>query len=346
MAHFAGGLQAHSHLQSSAGTVRLAAFSRVSTDSIDDAMDGIGRIFCPHDLSPVHRTSADFYAQHNTAAFDGVSVNYVSYGGSVAIDPGCLESFFLLQIPIAGAAQISTASCQIESAPGVAASVLSPTIPTRMIWERDCAKLILLIERRLVEQRAAALAGTVSRAVEFDPAIDLDTQGGRTLQAQVAHLADLAESLGPQRRCTPVAAAVIRESILDTLLNGQRHSLSNSIEVFSGGAEALPLNLKRARDCLHAQTCEPLDLEQLAQAAGVGIRALQLGFRRYFGTSISGMLQDLRLAHLNARLKIARPGENITDIAFDLGFTHLSRMANVYRIKFGEAPSDTLRKLS
>jgi AraC-like DNA-binding protein len=55
-------------------------------------------------------------------------------------------------------------------------------------------------------------------------------------------------------------------------------------------------------------------------------------------------LLDIRLEHLRARLSNVRPGERITDIAFDLGFTHLSRMASVYRAKFGESPSETLRR--
>ena len=39
-------------------------------------------------------------------------------------------------------------------------------------------------------------------------------------------------------------------------------------------------------------------------------------------------------------------GDVITDIAFELGFTHLSRMASAYRAKFGEAPSATLRGMN
>jgi AraC-like DNA-binding protein len=85
---------------------------------------------------------------------------------------------------------------------------------------------------------------------------------------------------------------------------------------------------------------------QLAAATGVGIRALQLGFRRHFGTSISEMLRDIRLAHLNARLIAASPDDSVTDIAFELGFTHLSRTASAYRAKFGETPSATLRGMN
>jgi AraC-like DNA-binding protein len=58
------------------------------------------------------------------------------------------------------------------------------------------------------------------------------------------------------------------------------------------------------------------------------------------------MLLDIRLAQLNARLGDARSDERITDIAFELGFTHLSRMAGAYRAKFGETPSATLRRMS
>ena len=57
------------------------------------------------------------------------------------------------------------------------------------------------------------------------------------------------------------------------------------------------------------------------------------------------MLLDIRLLHLNARLKAAPPDARIIDMAFDLGFTHLGRMAGAYRAKFGETPSATLRRL-
>ena len=85
----------------SSDAVRLAEFCRVSTASVDEAAEQIGRIFCPHDLKPLRPASPGFSARHNCAAFDGFSINYVAYGGSVSIDPGCLERFFF---PGAGSA--------------------------------------------------------------------------------------------------------------------------------------------------------------------------------------------------------------------------------------------------
>lgn len=322
---------------------RLAGFARVTTDDVDEAAEQIGRIFCPHDLKPAQARASGFSARHNCAAFDGFSINYVAYGGTVSIDPGCLDRFFLVQIPLTGTAHICAGAGGFDAAPDRTASLLSPTVPTRMTW-RDCAQAILLLDRRMVEQRAAALSGRAAGAVEFDPVIDLNAPSGRQLQTSLAELMRLAERLGRSGRLSPVAMADWREVLLDRLLNGQRHGLSDAIRTFSGQAERLPRALRAARDHLAENAGEPLDLAQLAAASGIGIRALQLGFRRHFGVSISEMLLDMRLAGLHARLAQASPDVSITDIAFDLGFTHLGRMAGAYREKFGETPSATLRR--
>jgi AraC-like DNA-binding protein len=335
---------AASAIDHAAGSARLAAYSRVHTTDVDEAAEAIGRIFCPHRLDPLQRSWPDFHALHNCAAFDGFSVNYVAYGGSVAIDPGCLDRFFLLQMPLRGSAQIATGGRKVESRPGAVASLLSPTLPTRMVWRDDCAQLILLVDRRQVENRAAALAEKPAGPVEFEPDIDLDTPFGRALQCQIEYLADLAERGGPASDLPPVMMATLRESIVGLLLAGQRHNLSDAINRSAPQRETLPAVFKRARDSLVAHAAEPLDLEKLSRASGIGVRSLQLGFKRHFGVSISGVLLDIRLQHLNARLLKARPGERIIDIAFDLGFTHLGRMASVYRARFGESPSATLRR--
>ena len=328
---------------SASAAERLADFARVATDDVDEAAEQIGRIFCPHDLKPAQARAAGFSARHNCATFDGFSINYVAYGGSVSIDPGCLERFFLLQVPLTGAARIRAGAGEFDAVPDRTASLLSPTIPTRMMWS-DCAQVILLLDRRMVEQRAAALSGRVAGTVEFDPVINLDAPSGQALRTSLAGLMTLAERLGPAGRLSPVATADWREALLDHLLNGQHHGLSDAIRTFSGQAERLPRALRVARDRLADNAGEPLDLAQLACAAGIGIRALQLGFRRHFGLSISEMLLDMRLARLQARLAQATQDASITEIAFDLGFTHLGRMAGAYREKFGETPSATLRR--
>ncbi|CAL79437.1 putative transcriptional regulator, AraC/XylS family [Bradyrhizobium sp. ORS 278] len=323
---------------------RLAAYGRVATHDVDEAAEQIGRIFCPHGLQPQAGTARDFLALHNCAAYDGFSINYVAYGGAVAINPGCLDRFFLVQLPLAGTARVMTGGREVVSHPEQAASLLSPTLPTRMVWH-DCAQLILLLDRSLVEQRAAALSGQAVQPVEFQPEIALSAPAGSRLQQRMISLAGVAESLGGQGRISVAAAADWRETLLDALFEQSGHGLSEAIRRYAGQIDHLPRAVRTARDLLHAQASEPLDLAQLAAAAGVGIRALQGGFRRHFGMSISDMLLDIRLARLNAQLTAAGPETRIIDLAFELGFTHLGRMAGAYRDKFGETPSATLQRV-
>ncbi len=333
--------QAHAQGLAGAGE-RLGGFGRVSTTDVDEAADEIGRIFCPHALDPIAGTASDFHARHNSAGFGGFSVNYVSYGGSVTIDPGCLDKFFLLQIPVRGRATIKTAGRAVDTAPGRLASLLTPTRPTQMLWT-DCAQMILLVDRPMLERRAACLAETSIRPVEFDPEVNLASPLGRALLGQIDYLADVAEHNGPDRQLAPAATAMLRESVLALLLTGQRHSLTEAIALHDVRPQIVPGSVKKARACLEANVAEPLDLENLARACGVGIRSLQIGFRRHYGLSISEALLDIRLGHLRRRLTTAAPDARVIDVAFDLGFTHLSRMAKAYQTKFGEKPSDTLR---
>src|SRR2546430_13013332 len=81
---------------------RLAGFRRVATSDVDEAAEQVGRIFCPHRLTPLHSTALDFHALHNCADFDGFSVNYVSYGGSASADPGRPLRLFLPSLPRPG----------------------------------------------------------------------------------------------------------------------------------------------------------------------------------------------------------------------------------------------------
>ena len=322
---------------------RLAAYGRVATHDVDEAAEQIGRIFCPHGLQPQADAACDFVALHNCAAFDGFSINYVAYGGVVTIDPGCLDRFFLIQLPLAGAARVFTAANEVATAPEHRASLLSPTLPTRMVWN-DCSQLILLLDRPLVEQRAAELSGRAVRPVEFDPSVELSAAHGARLRAHMVELADLAERLGAERKLPAAAAANWRETLLNILFDQPSAGLSEAIRLHSGQVDTLPRAVRTARDLLDAHAAEPLDLAHLAASAGLGIRALQGGFRRHFGMSISDMLLDIRLARLNAQLLSAAPDARIIDMAFELGFTHLGRMAGAYRSKFGETPSATLQR--
>ena len=118
----------------------LSRFAAVDTRSPDDAREAVGRIFCPHFLNPVGREAAMFHARHHTVEQAGYSMNFVAYGSKVEIDPGELSRFFLLQVPIRGAATVRCGTMATDVEAGRRASILSPTLGTRMTWEEGCEK--------------------------------------------------------------------------------------------------------------------------------------------------------------------------------------------------------------
>jgi AraC-like DNA-binding protein len=100
---------------------------------------------------------------------------------------------------------------------------------------------------------------------------------------------------------------------------------------------------KRAHDFIeeHFESC--VRLEDIAQAAGVGARTLQLCFREKFGF---GPMEYLRLRRLHEARRVLQRGSpdsvTVTDAALICGFAHLGRFSRYYQSTFGELPSRTL----
>lgn len=110
-------------------------------------------------------------------------------------------------------------------------------------------------------------------------------------------------------------------------------------------ARVLPRDLVRALDWLRGHLDEPIQVDDLAQAAGVSPRTLERHFREFLGTTPLGWVRSARLAL--ARRKLLQPGpeDSVTGIALSSGFQQLGRFATRYRQHFGELPSQTLRRV-
>lgn len=89
----------------------------------------------------------------------------------------------------------------------------------------------------------------------------------------------------------------------------------------------------------HDRDVSPADA---ARVAGVGLRALQLAFRKGLDTTPGTWLLNLRLRRARQLLLAAEDGTSVSSAAHDSGLHHLGRFAQHYRQQFGEAPSDTL----
>lgn len=318
----------------------LARRRVLDTRSPEEAREVVGRIFCPHFLSPRERRPASFHAVHATALQDGYSVNHVAYGAEVDIDPGELTRFFLIQIPIAGVAHVACGRASVDVGPGRAASILSPTLPTRMRWGEACEKIIVLIERERMETHYRALTGRAG-PVEFPVGLDLTGAIGRAIFRHVALMLESAEDEAPTPRAYQ---AGLREALTGLLLEGLGYNGRNIPDEPS--SRATPAAVRRAQAHVLAHLGEPLAMADLADAAGVGLRTLQDSFKRCHGLTLTEWIQVQRLERFRNALATAREGAMVTQLAYQAGLGHLGRAAQAYRRRYGETPSETLRRRS
>jgi transcriptional regulator GlxA family with amidase domain len=84
---------------------------------------------------------------------------------------------------------------------------------------------------------------------------------------------------------------------------------------------------------------------ELCRTAGVTPRTLARAFRATHGTTPVQYLHDVRLTEARQTLLAGCSGaHSVTEVATRFGFRELGRFAGEYRERFGESPSQTLRR--
>ncbi|WP_209560080.1 helix-turn-helix domain-containing protein [Frigoribacterium sp. PvP032] len=112
------------------------------------------------------------------------------------------------------------------------------------------------------------------------------------------------------------------------------------------GAPAAPgsRRLALAVEYLHEHAHEPIGVADVAQAADLSVRGLQVALQRALDVSPTVLLRQIRLDRVHADLAVATPETTtVGAVARHWGFSHLGRFSAVYHERFGEHPSTTLR---
>jgi AraC-like DNA-binding protein len=104
--------------------------------------------------------------------------------------------------------------------------------------------------------------------------------------------------------------------------------------------------IRRAIAEMRAHLMEPITVPEIADAAGVSVRGLQMAFLRRLDVAPLLHLRQLRLeAARSALVEEATVGTTIADIARRFGYANSGRFSTHYRNEYGEAPSATLRRI-
>ena len=157
-------------------------------------------------------------------------------------------------------------------------------------------------------------------------------------------------------RTRQLAAAVqpLYASLQDVASERADHDEAHMVSLFASfllegrSAVAMPgvaaRRLSALEGWIDAHLHQPITVGRLCREAGVGARALQLGFQARRGLSPMCFVQERRLSEAHRQLRDARLRDDVTGIPLGLGFGHTGRFAALYRQAFGELPSETFRQ--
>lgn len=318
----------------------LQRFRQFESRSLDEVRERIGQSYCPHRLD-IARRGERLQASFHRAPLVNVSINYLRYGADVEIDPGELHSFYIVEFPLTGSARVKFARREVASGPDQA-NVLSPTMPFVSEWTADCAQIMVKIDRAALEKYVMDLIDRpLSQAVEFEPVWKISDGSGLSFYRFLGTtLSEIEE--GNDLFLNRGLAREVERALIAYLVHCQPNNHSDAVHATV--APAAPRYVVKAIEFMHANLAQDISVNDLAAAAGVGARALHEGFRRFRSTTPMAMLRAIRLSQARTALLSADEHEHVAAIAMQSGFTHLGRFSRLYRARYGEMPSQTLRR--
>lgn len=300
------------------------------------------------DLLGDHRIRvADDDLPRFTATFHGVLVRdvtlgYLDFSTDVRIEVRRLTDDYLVLLPAGGSSTIANQGRVVVCSP-VCAAVPTPGTPLELECSSEVAHVVVRIDRAALELHLQRLVGrTLDAPLGFDLAFDL-TDGASTrwsFAVQMLH-AELHDPTALLHR--GVGHGQLEEFLMSALLFSQPSNYSDHLD--PSAVRERP-TVRAAREFVEGHLSEPISIGDIAAAAGVSTRTLQHHFQADLGCTVTGYLRDRRLDRVRAELADLSPesGATVTEVASRWGFTHLGRFAVMYRARFGEVPSRTLRR--
>jgi AraC family ethanolamine operon transcriptional activator len=138
--------------------------------------------------------------------------------------------------------------------------------------------------------------------------------------------------------------ACVAESLRDELMDALDHLLVIERDRRSGqrAFERHRKLVSKLDEFAHSHPEMPLYSEALAKELGTSVRTLQLAVQAVHGASLHQHLRNKRLWSLRAQLARGMPATSVSSAAFANGFSHLGELSHLYKLTFGELPSETL----
>ncbi|MGQ4615841.1 AraC-like ligand-binding domain-containing protein [Nocardia sp. R7R-8] len=316
----------------------LAGYTLLASSDPGLVRSTVGNAICDFRMSALG-TGVALDAHFHGLRLSCGGLYYLDYGTDVRIDPRQCDDFYMIQVPLAGRTLVSSGSETFVSTPE-RAFVLQPGRQMSLEVEGVNRNLLLRLDRVSIHHVLRKKLGREPAApILFDPQMDLTTPGNKSFRGL---LSLFVEAVDAAAEPSTIAVREFEGLLISQLILGQPNNYRDELDRKPRATVARPI--ARAVELIEAHAHEPLTVDDIAYAVGIGPRALQDGFRRYYNTTPTAYLREIRLHRVRTELLQADPTvTTVTDVAVRWGFLHLGRFSAAYSRRFGETPSQTLR---
>jgi AraC-like DNA-binding protein len=303
--------------------------------------DSVQRMTVAHEVQPRRGEPDGLVATTQVGSLGAV---FVRYGTEVSVDAFPVRNRFALTIPL-GPMRVSNTN--LRSAQTTSSGfVLSYDQHTLMVPDPVAGALVFSTSMARLDEQFAGLSGRPPAGpLRFLPPGAGTAPGPAGLvESSWRMVCQTLKDTGGEP-LSPLVARKLEDILLSAVLLGLPHTgtgdlLADDVHV----PKDLP---DRARMWLEGNYDEPVTVTDLAAAVGISVRHLQHVFGARFGMTPTEMLRDIRLrqAHRTLRDPDATAYPTVAAVAHRCGFSHLGRFSTAYRERYGESPSQTLRRV-
>jgi len=253
-----------------------------------------------------------------------------------------------LIVPIRGRITSTTRSNQIRARAGEAL-LFSPNSRKTMVESAGAREFLgvpVLIPAGALEQTAERLGFACPRnraAWNFSTKLSATSAPASQELIQMVNLL-YAEIVRKDR----IGFGSTKQNAWSQLLHEKIVEVLTEAGVLHGRLESDPAaasrHVRRATEYLYSNYDQILGVADIANSCGISIRSLQDAFRSVWSMTPLDFLLAIRLDAAREMLIRSDGEKTVTEVALACGLSHLGRFSVAYRERFGELPSETLRR--
>jgi AraC-like DNA-binding protein len=321
-------------------TKPLARFPIVATNRIEEAEFAITRSLADVSIKRVADRER-FELQMNAVNIRRTSLVFNRFGTDTKIKAGLLGDPVLFVIGGSAPTKFSLDKESVVVSPRKAAMI---TPAKQMQIERAENSEILVLRTSfsdLLRHFEKLTARHHRGSLIFDHSIDLTNGPGAMLKRMMNYL--VYELEHNERLMKNPSLLKSYDHMLLTALLSLPHNQRKKINE-DHRYQVAPGLVRRSEEYMRAHLKEAISIIDLLRICGCSRSVLFAAFRNARGYTPMEFLTEQRLQSAREKLLTSHLEASVSSIALDCGFINLGRFSQVYRKRFGERPSDTLRK--